>query len=151
MRSTALDLARKLKADVLDAFTDGPTGGSPPPFTKVPDWVMLCERINPTAFRLWCIMRSMQFENGPGIPPLTLDEICWLLPGVNRKPTSKTRAKEALDSLLTEGILKDVSEEGTPKTAPRLYVALDDPQGGMGYSGARRKLKRYTKLWRSGE
>jgi len=148
------DVRRKAKVrpDVLAAFLDESPTGLRLPFTKVPDWVMICERINPTAFRLWCIMRSMQFEGGPGIPPVTLDEICYLLPGVNGKPTSKARGREALDSLLVEGLLKDVSAPGTPKSAPRLYLALDEPQnGGMGFSGARRKLNRYTRLWRTRE
>ena len=154
MRRAALDIRRKArpkaKADVLAVFVDGLPSGSQPPVTKIPDWIMLCDRINPTAFRLWCILRSMQFENGPGIPPLTLDEICFLRPGINKKPTSKTRAREALDSLLEEGLLKDVSGENVPKAAPHLYLAFDEPQGAMGFSGARRKLKRYTRLWRGG-
>jgi len=149
MRKTALKTKRQFRADVLAAFTDMPPAGSRPAFTQVPDWVMLCERVNPTAFRLWCILRSMQFERGPGIPPLTLDEVCWLLPGVNKKPTSRTRAREALDCLLEEGLLKDVSEEGLSKSAPRLYLAVDEPQKAMGHTGARRKLKLYHRLWRS--
>ena len=119
-------------------------------FTQIPDWVMLCERINPTAFRLWCILRSMQFEKGPGIPPMTLDEVCWLLPGVNGKPTSKTRAREALDALLDEGLLMDVSTEGASRIGARDYLAVDAPQKGMGWPGARRKLFRYHRLWRQG-
>lgn len=148
MRRTALDVARETRADVLAAFADGPVGLSRPAFTQVPDWVMLSERVTPTAFRLWCILRSMQFEKGPGIPPLTLDEICWLLPGVKGKPTSRARAREAMDCLLGEGLLKDVSEEGLSKVAPRIYLAMDEPQGAMGWTGARRKLSGYRKLWR---
>lgn len=117
-------------------------------FTQVPDWVMLCERINPTAYRLWCILRSMQFEKGPGIPPMTLDEVCWLLPGINKKPTSKTRAREALDSLLTEGLLLDVSAEGASKSGARSYLTVDSPREAMGWPGARRKLARYHRTWR---
>lgn len=120
------------------------------PFTQVPDWVMLCERINPTAFRLWCILRSMQFEGGgPGIPPMTLDQICWLLPGVNGKPTSKSRAREALDALLGEGLLIDVSDESVPRSGARSYVALDSPRGGVKWTGARKKLSRYHRGWRT--
>lgn len=111
---------------------------------------MLCERINPTAFRLWCVLRSMQFEQGPGIPPMTLDEICWLLPGVNGKPTSRGRAREALDSLLDEGLLVDVSAEGTSRAGARSYRAVDAPQQAMGWTGARRKLGGYHRLWRRG-
>lgn len=149
MEETALDTTTKTGADVLAPFLDAPPTGRRTAFTQVPDWVMLCERVNATAFRLWCILRSMQFERGPGIPPLKLDEICWLLPGVNGKPTSKARAREALDSLLEEGLLKDVSEEGTAKSAARLYLAMDTPQKAMGWTGARRKLRRYHRLWRS--
>jgi hypothetical protein len=119
-----------------------------PSFTQIPDWIILNERVNPTAFRLWCILRSMQFEHGPGIPPLTLDQVCWLLPGVNGKPTSKTRAREALDCLLTEGLLMDVSAEGVSRAGARSYLAVDTPQKGMGWTGARRKLARYHRLWR---
>ncbi|MFE0472424.1 hypothetical protein ACFW2V_12490 [Streptomyces sp. NPDC058947] len=120
-----------------------------PSFTLIPDWVMLCERINPTAFRLWCILRSMQFEDGPGIPPMTLDQVCWLLPGVNGKPTSKTRARQALDVLLDEGLLVDVSIEGTARAEARSYLTRDAPQKAMGWPGARRKLARYYRTWRS--
>lgn len=122
-----------------------------PSFTQVPDWIMLCERINPTAFRLWCILRSMQWESGPpGIPPLTLDEVCWLLPGVNGKPTSKARAREALDALLAEGLLMDASAAGASRSGARSYLAVDAPQKAMGWPGARRKLAGYYRLWRKG-
>ena len=119
-----------------------------PAFTLVPDWVMLCERIPPTAFRLWCILRSMQFERGPGIPPLTVDQVCWLLPGVNGKPTSRARAREALAALLGEGLLSDVSAKGTGRSAARTYQAHDQPDRSMGWTGARRKLGRYWPGWR---
>jgi len=118
-------------------------------FTQIPDWVMLNERINPTAFRLWCILRSLQFERGPGIPPLTLDQICWLLPGVSGRPTSRTRAKEAVDALLAEGLLMDVSAEGVGRSGARSYLAVDTPQKAMGWPGARRKLARYCRSWRT--
>lgn len=122
-----------------------------PAFTLIPDWIMLCERINPTAFRLWVILRSMQFEgDGPGIPPMTLDQVCWLLPGVNGKPTSKARAREALDALLAEGLLMDTSAAGTARAGARSYLTVDVPMKAMGWSGARRKLERYTSLWRRG-
>lgn len=118
-------------------------------FTQVPDWIMLCERITPTAFRLWCILRSMQFEHGPpGIPPMTLDQVCWLLPGVNGKPTSKARAREALDILLAEGLLMDSSPAGTSRAGARSYLAVDTPQKSMGWTGARRKLTGYHRWWR---
>lgn len=133
--------------EVLEAADRSPTDR--PSFTLVPDWVMICERVTPTAFRLWCILRSMQFErDGPGIPPLTLDQVCWLLPGVNGKPTSRARARQALDLLLAEGLLEDVTEEGVARTAARSYRAHDTPRGGMGWPSARRKLDRYRKTWR---
>lgn len=134
--------------DVLAPFLDGLPEQGRQSFTQLPDWVMLCERIGPTAFRLYCILRSMQFEIGPGIPPLTLDQVCWLLPGVKGKPTSRTRAREALDSLLEEGLLKDVTAEGVSKSSPRVYLATDRSNGSMGWTSARRKLKRYVRLWR---
>ncbi len=152
MRRGLLKAPRRAKKrpDVLAALLDMPDATRRQAFTQVPDWVMLCERVNPTAFRLWCILRSTQFENGPGIPPLILDEVCWLLPGVNGKPTSRTRAREALDCLLEEGLLKDVTAEDAPRSAPRIYLAVDEPQKAMGWSGARRKLKGYHRLWRDG-
>lgn len=138
------------KPDVLAPYFDAPRVAVRLAFTKVPDWVMVCERIPSTAFRLWCILRSMQFERGPGIPPLTLDQVCYLLPGVKGKPTSRGRAREALDCLIAEGLLKDVTAEGLSKAAPRVYLAMDEPQGAMGWTGSRRKLARYTRLWRKG-
>jgi hypothetical protein len=150
MEDTALETVQQTGADVLAPYIDAPPTATRPAFTQVPDWVMLCERISATAFRLWCVLRSMQFEKGPGIPPMTLDQVCWLLPGVKGKPTSRTRAREALDSLLEEGLLKDVSEEGLSKAAPRLYLAMDEPQRAMGWTGARRKFRGYRRLWRKG-
>ncbi len=132
--------------DVLAPYREPP--GPRQPFTQVPDWVMLCERVTPTAFRLWSILRSMQFEKGPGIPPLTLDGVCWLLPGVNGRPTSKGRAREALDCLLAEGILEDVSADGVPKSAPRLYLTHDTPRKPVEWPSARSKLKKYLASWR---
>lgn len=138
----------KARPDVLAAFADMPDATRRLAFTQVPDWVMVCERIDTTAFRLWCILRSMQFENGPGIPPLNLDEMCWLLPGVNGKPTSKARAREALKSLLEEGLMVDATGEGAARTAPRIYLAVDEPKKAMGWTSPRRKLKGYSRLWR---
>lgn len=136
--------------DVLAPYLERPLVATRQAFTKLPDWVGLNERVTSTAFRLWCILRSMQFETGPGIPPLTLDQVCWLLPGVKGKPTSRARAREALDCLLNEGLLKDVSEEGLSKSAPRLYLAMDEPQRPATWMNARSKLRGYRKLWRKG-
>lgn len=117
-------------------------------FTQVPDWVMTHESVTPTAFRLWCILRSMKFETGQEIPPLTLDQVCWLLPGIKGKPTSRTRAREALDVLLGEGLLKDASERGLGRAAARSYVTKDRPERAMGWTSARQKLSKYRKEWR---
>lgn len=133
---------------ILEVMGVAPPKPAPPSFTKVPDWVMVCERINATAYRLWSILRSMQFEDGPGIPPLTLDQICWLLPGVRGKPTSRARAREALNSLLEEGLLEDVTEDGASRSGARLYRAHDVPRRAMGWPSARRKLARYRREWR---
>lgn len=142
--------ADKRLIDVLAPYLGKPSAPTRQAFTKLPDWVSLNERVTNTAFRLWCILRGMQFENGPGIPPLTLDQVCWLLPGVNGKPTSRARARDALNCLLDEGLLQDVSAEGLSKSAPRLYLAVDEPQKAMGWTSARRKLKGYRRLWRKG-
>lgn len=135
--------------DVLAPWLERPITGRMP-FTLVPDWVMLHSPVPATAFRLWCVMRSMQFENGPGIPAMTLDEVCWLLPGVGGKPTSKARAREALDCLLQQGLIRDVSAKGVPKAARRLYLAFDEPVGPVEWRNARSKLARYARLWRKG-
>lgn len=125
-----------------------PTGRHP--FTQVPDWVMISDRIPATAFRLWCILRSMQFEgDGPGIPPLTLDQMCWLLPGVRGKPSSRARTRQALDALLVEGLVEDVSEPGLGRSAPRSYRTHDAPRRPEDRSTARRKLDRYRRGWRT--
>lgn len=139
----------KQAPDVLAPYLDRPQTERQP-FTQVPDWVILCDAVPVTAFRLWCVLRSMQFEQGPGIPPLNLDEVCWLLPGVGGKPTSKARAREALDCLLLTGLLKDVSAPGTGKAARRLYLAFDEPVIPVQWKSARGKLARYTRLWRRG-
>lgn len=92
----------------------------------------------------------MQFESGSNLimPPLTIDEICWLLPGVNGKPTSAARAREALGCLMKEGFLKDISDPGLGKGAPRSYLALDQPDKPEVWKDARGKLRMYTRLWR---
>lgn len=145
-----LKAADESGVDVLGPYLERPLVATRQAFTKLPDWVGLNGRITNTAFRLWCILRSMQFENGPGIPPLTLDQVCWLLPGVKGKPTSRARAREALDCLLNEGLLNDVSAPGLSKSAPRLYLAMDEPQRPARWMNARSKLREYRKLWRKG-
>jgi alpha-beta hydrolase superfamily lysophospholipase len=146
------EVAAEVRRDVLAECLDQEAPATGAPFTKIPDSAMLCEGITSTAFLLWCVLRSMQFEpgRGPGIPPLTLDQVCWLLPGVKGKPTSRTRARDALDCLIGVGLLRDVSPAGTAKSAPRFYEALDEPEQPVPWRGARHKLFSYRPVWRKG-
>lgn len=115
-------------------------------FTQIPDWMLLNERINSTALRLWCILRSMQFENGAPIPAVTIDELCWLLPGVNGKPSSRPRVTEALETLISEGLLEEVEKKGTA----RIYKCTDESVKSARWWSAKVKLRWYAAAWRKG-
>lgn len=99
-------------------------------YTKVRDWIILDPELRGTPFHLYCLLRSLLFEKGGNrlLRNLTIDEICFLLPGVNNKPTSESVIKDTLKILIRRGLV----------TSPRGRVATS---GGRGQIRATRRLQ----------
>lgn len=76
-------------------------------YTTMRDWIAVCPEISATAIRLYWIVRSIMHEKGDKSRRLSIDQLCWLLPGVNGKPTSITRVKDALRELEQAGLLSN--------------------------------------------
>ena len=82
-------------------------------YTTMRDWIAVCPDIGPTAIRLYWIIRSIMHEKGDKSRRLSVDHLCWLLPGVNGKPTSATRVKDALRELEQAGLLSNPDDAVT--------------------------------------
>ena len=76
-------------------------------WTPMRDWIAVCPDISPVSVRLYWIMRSLLHEKGDRRRRLSLDQMRWLLPGVNGKATSKTRVEDALAELKQAGLLSN--------------------------------------------
>ncbi len=76
-------------------------------YTIMRDWIAVCPNISPTAARVYWIVRSIMYEKGDRTRRLSLDELCWLLPGINGKTTSIDRVKDALRELEGIGLLSN--------------------------------------------
>lgn len=76
-------------------------------YTTMRDWIAVCPDVSATAARVYWIVRSLMLEKGPRERRLSLDQLCWLLPGINKKPTSETRVKDALRELEAVGLLSN--------------------------------------------
>lgn len=74
-------------------------------YTMVRDYVMLMPGMTHTAYRLYCLLRSMMTEASrrprSGMRRMTIDQLCWLLPGPNDKPMSVSAMYEVLKTLET--------------------------------------------------
>ncbi|GAA3312115.1 hypothetical protein GCM10020295_83090 [Streptomyces cinereospinus] len=72
-------------------------------YTMVRDYVMLMPGMTHTAFRLYSLLRSMVTEASRrprgGMRRMTIDQLCWLLPGPNDKPMSVSAMYEVLKTL----------------------------------------------------
>lgn len=82
-------------------------------WTTMRDWIAVCPDIGSTAVRLYWIVRSIMHEKGDKSRRLSIDHLCWLLPGVNGKPTSATRVKDALRELEKAGLLSNPEDSVT--------------------------------------
>ncbi|MFI1386675.1 hypothetical protein ACH4U8_45705, partial [Embleya sp. NPDC020886] len=128
--------------------------------TQVRDWSLLHPRVPHTSMRLYLVVRSMIIENdkrgGAGLRPLTYDQLCWLLPGVNGKPTSLTTVKDALRVLDAEGLMTNpddrriVTSTGRGKVQVlRRFQVHDFPRDDYrGWRNAWDKLAAYRPDWR---
>ncbi|WP_340689207.1 hypothetical protein REH65_33385 (plasmid) [Saccharopolyspora sp. ID03-671] len=76
-------------------------------YTIMRDWIAVCPDISATAARLYWIVRSIMHEKGDRKRRLSIDQICWLLPGINGKPSSETRVKTALRELEAAHLLSN--------------------------------------------
>ncbi|MGW0612041.1 hypothetical protein [Streptomyces sp. NPDC002788] len=85
--------------------------------TYVRDWIALCDDLRDPDVRGYLILRSLVFE-GKGVKNrvrvLTLAELCKLIPGPNKKPSSLSRVRELLRHLSAVGLV--TTPEGGPVT-----------------------------------
>lgn len=58
-------------------------------YTPIRDWTMLHPELRGTPFQLYAIMRSLVIDKAGERQSrrITIDQLCWLLPGINGKPT----------------------------------------------------------------
>lgn len=129
--------------------------------TQVRDWVLLLPDMTRTALHLYLVLRSMVYETarrkGGGLRRMSLDQLCYLLPGVNKKPCSPTMIKDAL-KLLGEldlvvnpdgGRLVTSTGRGGIQNSFRKYKVNDlPPDAFVGWRNVWDKLDAYTPDWR---
>lgn len=128
-------------------------------FTPIRDWTMLHPELRGTPFQLYAIMRSLVIEKGGNQSSrrLTLDHLCWLLPGVNGKPTSLTAVRDALKVLNQLGLVTNrdgerlVASTGRGGIESRRRFQVNDlpPEGFQGWRNAWDKLDSYREDWRT--
>jgi hypothetical protein len=120
-------------------------------YTNVRDWVLLYPDLSRTSLHLYLILRSMIVEKrDTGLRRMTIDQLCYLLPGIDGKDTSRTAGKDALRNLLEEGFLVCLDDEGSQPSGPRKYLVKDLPPRPNydGWRNAWDKLDAYTPNWR---
>ncbi|RPK69901.1 hypothetical protein EES45_36350 [Streptomyces sp. ADI97-07] len=135
-------------------------------YTQVRDYVMLMPGMTHTAYRLYSMLRSMIAEANrqrwTGMRRMTIDQLCWLLPGPNDKPMSisamydvlKTLEKLELvvpkDVLELEGITQLKGKERAAKGISRGFTVNDLPADAVhtGWRNAWDKLDAYRPDWR---
>lgn len=127
-------------------------------YTQVRDWVLLHPQLNRTALHLYLLLRSMLTERRPGgLRRMSVDQLCWLLPGVKGKPASKTMVEDAL-RLLSKidlvvnpdgGRLVTSTGDRGVKTSLRKYKVNDLPLDRYtGWKNVWDKLDAYREGWR---
>ncbi|MEY9968358.1 hypothetical protein ABIA33_006442 [Streptacidiphilus sp. MAP12-16] len=126
--------------------------------TQVRDWVMLHPQMTRTAYLLYCLLRSMVAEKQPGsLRRMSLDQLCWLLPGINGKPTGVSTITDALRLLAGLGLVTNPDGQrtvtstgrgGIQNTFRRYEVHDLPPQAHRGWRNAWDKLDAYRPDWR---
>ncbi|MFI9724615.1 hypothetical protein ACIHFE_34175 [Streptomyces sp. NPDC052396] len=130
-------------------------------YTQVRDWILLHAELSRTALHLYLLLRSMVSETarrmGGGLRRMSLDQLCWLLPGINGKPASPTMIKDALRvlaqwNLVTNpdgGRLVTSAGKGAIQNTYRRYQVNDlPPDAYTGWRNVWDKLDAYTPDWR---
>jgi hypothetical protein len=125
-------------------------------YTTMRDWIAVCPDISATAIRLYWIIRSIMHEKGDKSRRLSVDQLCWLMPGINGKPCSATRIKDGLRELEEAGLLSNPDGAVTrqwvidPKTGKqtkenfrRWRIHDYAPRGYDGWKSAIAKLAAY--------
>ncbi|MGW8730587.1 hypothetical protein ACWGNF_31675 [Streptomyces sp. NPDC055808] len=129
--------------------------------TQVRDWVLLLPDITRTALHLYLILRAMITEGtrrrGGGLRRMSVDQLCYLLPGINDKPCSPTMVKDALKLLAQhnlvvnpeDGHLVKSTGKGGIQNSFRTYKVNDlPPDAYVGWRNVWDKLDAYTPDWR---
>jgi hypothetical protein len=130
-------------------------------YTQVRDWVLLRPGMTRTALHLYLLLRAMVSETarrtGGGLRRMSLDQLCYLLPGVNDKPASLTMVKDALRLLDEHGLvvnpeggrLVTSTGKGGIQNSFRKYQVNDlPPDEYVGWRNVWDKLDAYTPDWR---
>ncbi|MDG5807890.1 hypothetical protein P9869_35640 [Streptomyces ossamyceticus] len=135
-------------------------------YTQVRDYVMLMPGMTHTAFRFYAILRSMVIEAGrrprSGMRRMTLDQMCWLMPGPKDKPFAVSTMYTLLETLEELNLVQpyDVLEvegasqyKGKQKAAmgiARGLRVMDLPPSARyeGWRNAWDKLDAYRPDWR---
>jgi hypothetical protein len=128
-------------------------------YTPIRDWAMLHPELRGTPFQLYAIMRSLVVDKAADqlSRRVTIDQLCWLLPGINGKPTSETAVKDALKVLDRLGLVTNpdserlVTSTGRGGVEVRRRFQINDlpPDGFHGWRNAWDKLNDYREGWRS--
>ncbi|MEU3020177.1 hypothetical protein ABZ635_22600 [Nocardiopsis sp. NPDC007018] len=80
--------------------------------TQIPDWIALCPKVNHTAYRLYVIVRSLILEKQPKkVRLLSHEQLAFLLPGPNGKPSGVRTIKDALQTLTEVGLVSNPDGE----------------------------------------
>ncbi|MFI9311193.1 hypothetical protein [Streptomyces triculaminicus] len=135
-------------------------------YTQIRDYVMLMPGMTHTAYRLYCLLRSMMVEASrrprSGMRRMTIDQLCWLLPGPNDKPLSVSAMYEILktleqlnlvvpkDAVELAGITKLKGKARAAQGISRGFIVNDLPPDALhtGWRNAWDKLDAYTPGWR---
>lgn len=135
-------------------------------YTMVRDYVMLMPGMTHTAYRFYSLLRSMMTEASrrprSGMRRMTIDQLCWLLPGPNDKPMSISAMYEVLktlenldlvvpkDSVELAGITKLKGKTRAAQGISRGFIVNDLPPDAehFGWRNAWDKLDAYTPDWR---
>ncbi|WP_433406998.1 hypothetical protein [Streptomyces sp. CA-146814] len=171
MRRPKKALAAAAAPDTDDMFEFSGTITDYWSYTQVRDYLMLMPGMTHVAYRLYSLLRSMIAEasrrrddeswNG-GMRRMTIDQLCWLMPGPKDKPTSVSTMYEVLgvlealnlvvpkDTRELEGISQLKGKQRAAKGISRGFIVNDLPPDAVhtGWRNAWDKLDAYTPDWR---
>ena len=130
-------------------------------YTQVRDWALLMPGMSRTALHLYLLLRAMVSDaarrTGGGLRRMSVDQLCWLLPGVNGKPSSPTMVKDALRLLDEHGLVVNpddgrlvtsTGKSGIQNTFRKYQVNDLPPDVYEGWRNVWDKLDAYRPDWR---